>query len=455
MKPIRQSVIIHSFALLHALVTILCSLGGIPDTLLLTFLTMALTVIICLRRNLSVEFTAISVILFNIGGLIMGTLGADFFGLFLRNDILMHALSTFTTTEILGWVLDLTARRINPDSTRPVRQQWNESMGWLVFAVVTVFGLRVVINLTSGSLFEGESMVSLLGEFLSNALVLILLIGITVAIVFLFRSAKWNRWLLSAAAAGFFLAVALAAAWMVGHGLPFHFHKELSSRDFIRLFIIALLAEVTIFAIVYMIFYLVRAQNEVLKEREKTHQAEFRYMTLKQQVNPHFLFNSLNILDSLVMDGEKEDASRYIHKLAGIYRYMLQHEGENLVRISEELYFAEMYYGLLKVRFPEGLLIETDVPDEDRSRYIIPCTLQLLIENATKHNAISSDNPLRIRIFSDGKNLCVENNLVPKTSPVASTGLGIKYITRQYRDSAREVRIEKAAGKYTVHLPLL
>ena len=455
MKPIRQSVIIHSFALLHALVTILCSLGGIPDTLLLTLLTMAMTVIICLRRNLSVEFTAISVILFNIGGLIIGTLGAEFFGLFLRNDMLIHALSTFTTTEILGWVLDLTARRINPDSTRPVRQQWNKSMGWLVFAVVTVFGLRVVINLASGSLFEGESMVALLGEFLSNALVLILLIGVTVTAVFLFRSAKWNRWLISAAAAGFFLAVALAAALMVGHGLPFHFHKELSSRDFIRLFIVALLAEVTIFAIVYLIFYMVRAHNEVLKERERTHQAEFRYMTLKQQVNPHFLFNCLNILDSLVIDGEREDASRYIHKLAGIYRYMLQHEGENLVRVSDELYFAGMYYELLQVRFPEGLQLETDVREEDRGRFIVPCTLQLLIENATKHNAISPDNPLKIRISSDGNYLSIENNLIPKASPVPSTGLGIKYITRQYRDSATDVRIEKTAGKYTVHLPLL
>ena len=437
MKPIRQSVIIHSFALLHALVTILCSLGGIPDTLLLTLLTMAMTVIICLRRNLSVEFTAISVILFNIGGLIIGTLGAEFFGLFLRNDMLIHALSTFTTTEILGWALDLTARRINPDSTRPVRQQWNKSMGWLVFAVVTVFGLRVVINLASGSLFEGESMVALLGEFLSNALVLILLIGITVTAVYLFRSAKWNRWLISAAAAGFFLTVALAAAFMVGHGLPFHFHKELSSRDFIRLFIVALLAEVTIFAIVYLIFYMVRAHNEVLK------------------VNPHFLFNCLNILDSLVIDGEREDASRYIHKLAGIYRYMLQHEGENLVRVSDELYFAGMYYELLQVRFPEGLQLETDVREGDRGRFIVPCTLQLLIENATKHNAISPDNPLKIRISSDGNYLSIENNLIPKASPVPSTGLGIKYITRQYRDSATDVRIEKTSGKYTVHLPLL
>ncbi|MBR6933456.1 MAG: histidine kinase [Bacteroidales bacterium] len=242
---------------------------------------------------------------------------------------------------------------------------------------------------------------------------------------------------------------------MVGHGLPFHFHKELSSRDFIRLFIVALLAEVTIFAIVYLIFYMVRAHNEVLKERERTHQAEFRYMTLKQQVNPHFLFNCLNILDSLVIDGEREDASRYIHKLAGIYRYMLQHEGENLVRVSDELYFAGMYYELLQVRFPEGLQLETDVREEDRGRFIVPCTLQLLIENATKHNAISPDNPLKIRISSDGNYLSIENNLIPKASPVPSTGLGIKYITRQYRDSATDVRIEKTAGKYTVHLPLL
>ena len=141
-----------------------------------------------------------------------------------------------------------------------------------------------------------------------------------------------------------------------------------------------------------------------------------------------------------------------------MYRYMLQHEGETLVRLSEEIEFTRMYVELMQVRFPKGLEVTIDVPEEDLQFHVVPCAVQLLVENATKHNAISEDNPLRVQISSDAKDrvLRVSNNLNPRLSPSPSTGLGQSYIRRQYSDKTeRRVVFRQTETAYLVTLPLL
>lgn len=376
MEKLRSAYIIHGFAVLHALVTALCMMSGLKDTLILTILTMAMTVLLCLKKRLSVDFAAITIVLVNVLGFLLGNWGALLFDLIItRNDIYPHVISTFLTTEILGWGLLLFVRFF-PDRTGS-GNPWREEIGWLVAAVTIVFMLRIGIDLllSSGNPDTGT---------------------------------------------------------------------------------LNVIIEVGAFCLIFVIWFAARMRNRADIEREKTHQAEFRYMTLKQQVNPHFLFNSLNILDGLVLEKKDEDASRYIHQLAGIYRYMIQHEGESLVRLADEIEFAKMYKQLLDVRFPKGLVVETDIQDADRQRFVVPCALQLLIENATKHNAILEDNPLVIRIISDGKCLTVSNNVIPRLSPSNSTGLGQKYIIEQYGDlSDRAVVILSDGHRYSVTLPLL
>lgn len=460
MRNVSTRVLIHGFAILHAVVTILCLVSGLQDALLLTLLSMTLTVLICARARLSVEFTAISVILVNIGGFILGMLGADFFGLFSQNRVFVHSAATFATTEIMGWSMHLFAMRFHPtESTLKERwRSWNESIGWLVFAVLTVFFLRLAVNIifTTG-LYDGAEIFSILSDFLSNSLMLIILICLTTLFISYFGKRRvTNRYVASAGLLLFISVLAVAAAAFHCSGLPFRFSRNLPAVAFMQVLPIAVLTEVTLYAVIYMISFAAGMHNEVVKEREKTHQAEFRYMTLKQQVNPHFLFNSLNILDSLITDGRPEDASRYTHMLAGIYRYMLQHEGEKLVPLSEEIQFADMYKELLLVRFPAGLRIETDIPEDDLSRCAVPCSLQLLIENAIKHNTISSDTPLVIRIVSDGSVLSVSNNINPKTSAPQSTGLGLKYIRQQYCDLTGSCpEFSSVSGEYSIRLPLI
>ena len=249
---------------------------------------------------------------------------------------------------------------------------------------------------------------------------------------------------------------AILGALLHTFGLPFHWTFPIDMAALSRNIVVALLVEMTLFGLTYMVEYAVNIRRELGTQRERRHLAEYRYMALKSQVNPHFLYNSLNILDSIVQDGEQEEASRYIHKLAGIYRYMLQHDGEKLVHLGEEVAFASMYADLLKIRFPEGISVDKEIREEDLSRMVVPCTLQLLLENVTKHNAITPEAPVQIRVHTDGQYLYMVNNRIPKASAPVSTGLGLPYIRRQYKDvSGQDILIEKTPDSFRVRIPLL
>ena len=454
MKRIGTGWLIHSFAALHVAVVVICALLGWPDSLILTALTMFLTVVICLRRNLTVEFTAVFVVLVNILGFILGRLGAEIFQF--SPDLLNHCLASFLTTELIGWSLDLFARTWYVPSD--VRGSWKENLGWLVFAVIAVFALRLFIELFifRGAPFKGVDIVGAFRSFLGNSLVLI---AMFVGTIFFIRTGHDKHYSLDVATIGTTLFIGLTAvlgALLHTFGLPFHWTFPIDMATLSRNIVVALLVEMTLFGLTYMVEYAMNIRRELGTQRERRHLAEYRYMALKNQVNPHFLFNSLNILDSIVQDGEQEEASRYIHKLAGIYRYMLQHDGEKLVRLGEEITFVSMYADLLKIRFPEGISVEKDIREEDLSRMVVPCTLQLLLENVTKHNAITPEAPVCIRVHTDGKYLFMENNRIPKASVPVSTGLGLPYIRRQYKDlSGQDILVDETDDVFRVRIPLL
>lgn len=246
------------------------------------------------------------------------------------------------------------------------------------------------------------------------------------------------------------IAVVLALRFIIRH-----FSSTIFSGEFL-LGSVAMMAAILIYSVIYMVVYAITARRNAEKEKDRADLAKFQYLNLKQQVNPHFLFNSLNILDALVMDGKDEEASTYIHKLAGIYRYMLKNENETTVSLRDEMTYVGMYSDLLKVRFQEGLVIETTIPEEDMAKSVIPCSVQMLVENATKHNAVSPENPLKVSIVSDGETLTVSNNLIPRITPSQSSGLGLNYIREQYDSrSPKGVQITKTEDNYTVKLPLL
>ena len=226
--------------------------------------------------------------------------------------------------------------------------------------------------------------------------------------------------------------------------------------EYMRALSAALLLDLIIVTICYLVLASLNSRNELREERELKHRSEYQYERLKQQINPHFLFNSLGILDYLVQEHETERASAFIHKLASMYRYMLSNDQNPLVKVSEELDFTLKYVDLLKERFTEGMLFEIDVDKAYHDYYIVPCALQLLVENATKHNVVSSEMPLHISIAIEGQYIVVRNNLQPRTHGQPSTHLGLENIRRQYLDiTKRDISVQKTDNEFIVKLPIV
>ena len=150
------------------------------------------------------------------------------------------------------------------------------------------------------------------------------------------------------------------------------------------------------------------------------------------------------------------EASEFTHKLADIYRYMLRNDGEVLVTLRDEMRFVSLYMDLIRVRYTKGVELEVDIPEEVLSRKVVPCGVQFLVENATKHNAVTPEKPLKIRIYTTEDSIIVTNNLIPRMTPVRSSGLGQKYLMQRYMNLAgKQIAIDWTEDRYTVILPLL
>lgn len=450
--------IIHPFALLHALVALSCRFAGIEDELLLTLLTMTMVLLVCFRKSLSIEFTAAVIIIANIVGYLFGTVGANILGYFISHPFGAHAISTAITTEIIGWSVIGISKMFPNKGINDGSRLSSSSLKWILLAAIGIFILRLaIIFVYSQDPLGTDTIYEMTSKVLSNSVGIIVLVCLNILYIRHLRQRHQNRerWKKVLSICCFMIACALLETALAGPGVPFQINKGFMG-DFPLIFLISLLAQITVYCIIYILNYAISAKTEMHIEREKAHMAQYRYMKLKGQVNPHFLFNSLNILDCLVCEEKTQQASTYIHKLAGIYRYMIKSEDEDVVPLRDELMFVEQYVDLLKLRFPEGFEVEVDVPEEFMSRYVLPCSIQLLIENATKHNAVTSDNPLRIKIEIDNDVVRVSNNIIPKITKSVSTGLGHKYIHQQYMDmSGKTIEIDNDGKTYSVTLPFL
>ena len=436
-----------------------CRLAGVDDELLLTMLTMAMIMIVCLKKNLSIEFTASMVIVGNILGFLIGTLGANILGLLFTSPYVVQPVSTLMTTELLGWGIVAIANIFKVDRAAEASGYLSSPyLKWIMLAAGFIFILRLGVVLVFAEVnVDSASIYSIIQDILTNSVGLLILICLNILYIRLTDTKFKNRTRLTKILnlSIFALVAASLESIIVGFGFPFTIYSGFKG-NFNFVLMISLLAEITVYCVVYIANYALTAKKDMQKQRERAHLAQYRYMKLKGQVNPHFLFNSLNILDCLVCEEKNEQASIYIHKLAGIYRYMIKSEDEELVKLQDELVFIEKYTDLLKVRFTEGLQIETDIKEDCLDKLIPPCSLQLLIENATKHNAVSMDNPLRISIEASGETVRVRNNIIPKVAQSQSTGLGHKYISRQYLDlCGKSIEIDITENDYCVTLPLL
>lgn len=197
-------------------------------------------------------------------------------------------------------------------------------------------------------------------------------------------------------------------------------------------------------------------KTELEKEVLEKESVLTQLASLKSQVNPHFLFNSLNTLSYLIPESP-ERAENFVQKLSTVYRYILEIKDEKLISLEDELEFLNSYVFLLKERFGENLVVSIKIDDQYLKRYIIPLSLQLLFENAIKHNEISKAKPLTISVYiNDAGNLVVNNNLQKKNLVRQTSKLGLQNIKSRYELlTDKLVEVIEDLKNFTVIVPLL
>jgi two-component system, LytTR family, sensor kinase len=220
--------------------------------------------------------------------------------------------------------------------------------------------------------------------------------------------------------------------------------------------IIGVLVSIIILSIEVGIQFFKNWKKSLLEvEKYKAESTQAQLQNLKDQVNPHFLFNNLSVLSSLVYK-DQDKAVDFINQLSKVYRYLLESRSSELIALEDELKFIESYTYLLQIRFDKSLKFEMTIPENKRRLLLPPMSLQMLIENAIKHNEVSSELPLTIAINVEHDLLVVKNNLQLRSNKEPGSGTGLKNIKERYRYyTDRHVEILEDRNFYEVKIPLL
>ena len=206
-----------------------------------------------------------------------------------------------------------------------------------------------------------------------------------------------------------------------------------------------------------IIYFNEKLKNTVLEaERLKTLSVESQFEALRNQINPHFLFNSLNVLSGIVHQ-DADLASDFIKQLANVYRYLLYNQENKTVSLRTEMEFIDAFVFLLKLRFADQVIIDQEIANVDQDAFQLPpASVQLLVENAIKHNVTSRKQPLRVTIFVEEDYLVVQNVLQRKSQPTPPGGMGLNNIKMRYQHLVdREVAVIDDGALFTVKLPLI
>jgi len=210
---------------------------------------------------------------------------------------------------------------------------------------------------------------------------------------------------------------------------------------------------------IYEATYFFGQWKKTIKEAEaiKSQHLRSQYETLKDQMSPHFLFNSLNTLTNLIEE-QSPQALNFTEKLSDVYRYIIQQQDKELVTLQTEINFVKAYVYLLKMRFDSNLIVNFKIPSYlNDETYVAPLTIQMLIENAIKHNVISRSSPLTINVYVEqDRTVFVKNNLQRKNNVKASTKKGLENIRRRYEFlTEKEIEVISTAQNFIVAIPLI
>lgn len=236
------------------------------------------------------------------------------------------------------------------------------------------------------------------------------------------------------------------------HGMPCDLEAKENTIYLIMSVVITLFINTIFISVAFFKFW-----KSTIKEAEelKRESITAEFATLKNQINPHFLFNSLNTLSSLI-DESPNLANQFVQKLSTVYRYVLTQKDKELVTLAEELSFVQSYIYLNQIRFASNLIVHIDVPAPCLQRKVVTLSLQILIENCIKHNIISAEKPLHITIQAEPNTVTVTNSLQRKKTETNSNGIGLNNIVHRYSLIINApVRIDETNEQFIVELPLI
>ncbi len=251
----------------------------------------------------------------------------------------------------------------------------------------------------------------------------------------------------------FTLVVLNIILWVLIQG---HQWSSLLNQTFKNFYVIALIITVIISSILHAIEFFKQVEQEKrINETLRKEKISTELNMLKAHLDPHFLFNSFNVLSGLI-DENPENAQHFLSKLSSIYRYILETRDEDLSVIKDELDFAKKYLALQQTRFEDAIVLKWSIDEDILNQRIPSLTLQLLLENAIKHNGFSKEKPLVIELFSEDDCLIIRNNKQERTSIQVSNKLGLQNIKDRYQlMTQKDIIIEDLMDSFTVKVPLI
>ncbi len=241
---------------------------------------------------------------------------------------------------------------------------------------------------------------------------------------------------------------------IVYYRLVFNIDISENINRWITQIVITFLISLLITVIYYLLYFFKWWRLSVVNEEKLKQEAvQLRYDALKSQVNPHFLFNSFSVLSSLV-DTDTAKAKDFIQQFSNIYRYVLEQREQEVVSLEDELNFIKSYINLHQIRHGNNLNVSVEIADN--SGYIIPLSIQILLENCFKHNIISEEMPLNVKVWREGDYITVQNNLQKRKTIHDSGGIGLETIFKRYEFlSEKTIQIENDDVHFLVRVPII
>ncbi len=333
---------------------------------------------------------------------------------------------------------------------------------WVITVIFLGFFFQFSLDVIFSLIYRNHNLISPWTSYLwSMGISLVIMYGLVKMSQWINRRFAWER----SPGNRFYLQVILITLFVVlmVMALRMLINLVINPGQFIRLMdemVIAVFFFVVGLLLVFIdigINLLSKWRNSLAEiERFKKENLETQFEMLRMQVNPHFLFNSLNTLSSLIHQNQAQ-ASDFVRELSSVYRYILEKRKTEIVELKEEVEFTRSYMYLLGLRFENKLVFRVDIEPRFMEKVVVPLTLQILIENAVKHNVVSQRRPLTISIFTQSDNtIRVTNNLQPKSGETYSSGIGLDNIRSRLEIlTHREMKVEQTDNEFSVTVPLL